>query len=201
MTVATCCHTMTHQVGSTGKIGQDMRHDLVFCAQLRTGIWSCDSPVCRDVTPELYAPEVEQTTHEVSLTKKLVTGLFLTSPVESVHTIDNGTGTGNTYVDVFPCTIKESLFVGHQVTDSVCLNVTSTTGTITLIRHNVVHEPRSLEGIRTHLVHHTIQGSQLLGQVTSRSRIVLIRCSCIIFGIEEVLARGESNCEKNRDCH
>ena len=96
-----------------------MWHDLSLSTQLRTGIGSGDSPVCGDITPELYAPEVEQTTHEVSLTQHLVTGRLLTCPVESVNTIDDGTGTGNTYVNLLPDIVIKSFLIGHQVTNGM----------------------------------------------------------------------------------
>ena len=67
MAVATGRCTMLHQVGCTDEVGQYVREDDGLCILLWAGVGSGGSPVGGDVAPELDAPEVEQTTHEVGL--------------------------------------------------------------------------------------------------------------------------------------
>ena len=167
MSVATSGKAVTHQLSSADKVGQDMRHNNLLGTCLRTGVGSGRSPVSGNVAPELYAPEIEQATHEVGLAQQLVTSLLLTRPVESINSIDDSVSTGNTYIGIVPGIIKKIFLVGHQVTDSMTLNVTSTTGTVCIVRHDIANEPRGLQRSCAELVHHTIQGSQLLVQVIS----------------------------------
>ncbi len=187
MTVATGGCTMLHQVLCAHEVSNDVRPNHCFSICLRTWVWSSSCPVCRNVSPELRTPHIEQATHEVCFTQELISSRFIACPVECVNRVDDGTGTSNTHVSVVPSIVENGFLVHHQVSDCVTFNVASTTGTVGIVRHDVVHKPRRLKRVGAELVHHAIQGCHLLVEVFCYSREVTCVGFCIVFGIEEVL--------------
>ena len=145
--------------------GEVTTEKIILGRKLWAGIGSSRCPVGGNVAEELRAPEVEESAQEVSLTDQLVAGTLFDGSEDALVSVDDGVGTGNAYVGVMPGIVIESVLVGHKVADSMCLDVTCAASTVAVVGHDVIDQVWILERCSTELIHHAIEGSNLLVQV------------------------------------